>query len=200
MVKLILAIAISPLLLLLAVITAGAQYQTDSNTIRTTVGNPAVQASSCPIPNGISYCGSKNHPIRGCGHCGIGYGFPCDYPSLQYALDVAATYGQEIFLPEITGQKIKWTWVDQQIKSDGITSIQRYSGTNEKTGDQYWIQFHHTAPGSGSGTKMSGEVGARICRSGCDVGTGPHVHIEFANVTSTGLLSWVDAPLYFCPQ
>lgn len=192
---------------LLSFLTSGAlvfsqqQLQTDSNTITTRVGNPPVASgpSSCPIPGGAPSCGSKNNPRAGCGHCGAGYGsFSCGYQSLQYALDVPGSHGQSIILPSVGGQSIKWGFAGQQMKSDGRTAIQYYGGTNEATGEQYWIQFHHTTPGSGGGTRLSGEEGARICSAPCEVGTGPHVHIEFARVTSGGVKEWLEAPLYFC--
>lgn len=177
------------------------RLQTDSNTITTKVGSPPTASgpSSCPIPGGVPSCGSRNNPRASCGHCGAGYeGYPCDYPSLQYALDVPGSYGQSVILPSVGGQSIKWAHVAQQMKSDGRTAIQYYGGTNEATGEQYWIQLHHTAPGSGGGTKTSGQEGARICNAPCEVGSGPHVHIEFARVGNNGVKEWLDAPLYFC--
>lgn len=169
-----------------------------SSTWRTRVGNPVTQASSCPIPGGIPSCGSKNQPRNGCGHCGAGYeNFPCNYDSLAYAMDVPAPYGSNVYLPTIGGNIIKWTFMDQY-NNDSRTAIQRYGGTDEATGQQYIIKFHHSAPGSGGGVKVSGDIGARICDAPCNVGTGPHVHIEFGRLNSDGSVSWVDAPLYFC--
>lgn len=185
-------------LVALFALKAFAQQQTESNEVRTRVGNPAIQASSCPIPGGTPSCGSRNEPRRSCGHCGVGYGaFSCNYESLAYALDVPAPYGSEVYLPTINGRSIRWTFLDQP-KNVNRTAIQRYGGTDTQTGEQYLIKFHHTAPGSGGGTRFSGEVGARICSAPCDVGTGPHVHIEFARVNSDGTYQWLDAPLYFC--
>lgn len=181
--------------------SASAQLQTDSNIIRTRVGNPQIQASSCPIPGGVPSCGSRNEPRAGCGHCDASYtrsfGCPVDYPSLAYALDVPGSYGQDVILPLIGGAQIRWTFLDQP-KNVNNTAIQRYGGLNEATGEQYMIKFHHTAPGSGSGTKNSGAVGAKICSAPCDDGTGPHVHIEFARVNNDGSYTWLDAPLFFC--
>lgn len=178
---------------------AYAQLQTDSNEVRTRVGNPQIQASSCPIPNGVPSCGSRNEPRAGCAHCDTRYTVDhgCGYPSLAYALDVPGDYGQEVILPSIGGAQIRWAFLDQP-KNVNNTAIQRYGGLNEATGEQYIIKFHHTAPGSGSGTKLSGEIGARICSEPCEVGTGPHVHIEFARVNNDGSYIWLDAPLYFC--
>ena len=186
-----------PALFLVGVVYA--QLQTDSNTLRTRVGNPQVQASSCPISGGVPSCGSRNEPRSGCAHCNPLYtaSFGCGYESLAYALDVPGDYGQEVILPSIGGAQIRWTFLDQP-KNVNNTAIQRYGGLNETTGEQYIIKFHHTAPGSGSGTKNSGEVGAKICSEPCDVGTGPHVHIEFARVNNDGSLPWLEAPLFFC--
>jgi hypothetical protein len=181
-----------------SVFTGGVSAQS-SSTWRTRVGSPTVQASSCPIPGGIPSCGSRNEPRGGCGHCDAAYtaAYGCGYESLAYALDVPGSYGADIFLPTIGGNNIRWTFLDQP-KNVNRTAIQRYGGTDEKTGEQYMIKFHHSAPRSGGGTKLSGEVGARICDSPCDVGTGPHVHIEFARVNGDGSYSWIDAPLFFC--
>jgi len=185
-------------ILLSVTIVFAQQLQTNSNTVRTRVGNPPA-ASSCPIPGGVPSCGSRSVPVSGCGHCGVGYGaFTCNYESIPYAMDVPGAYGQEIILPTIGDQEIKWTFVREQVKSDGRTAIQNYGGINETTGEQYWLQFHHTAPGSGGGTRFSGDVGARICSAPCEVGTGPHVHIEFARIGPNGTREWLDAPLYFC--
>lgn len=186
-------------MLLASVTSVHAQQQSDSNEVRTRVGNPTVTASSCPIPNGIPSCGSRNEPRNGCGHCSPAYtsAHGCNYESLAYALDVPAPYGADVYLPTINGAEIKWTFFDQYY-NDSRTTIQRYGGTDEETGQQYLIKFHHSLPNSGGGTKHSGEVGANICQAPCNVGTGPHTHIEFASVNSSGSYTWLDAPLYFC--
>lgn len=171
-------------------------------TIEPTPTPLAIDASSCPIPSGVPSCGSKNVPRSGCGHCNAAYEAAygaCTYDSIPFAIDIPSPEGSSIILPAIDGESIRWTWLDPQTLNNAKnTAIQRYSGLNEETGDQYLIKFHHTAPGSAGGTKYSGETGARICTSPCSYGTGPHVHTEFAKVSSSGPEEWVDAPLYFC--
>lgn len=171
--------------------------ETKSNSVTTRVGNPPASASFCPIPNGTITCGSKNVPVNGCGHCGIGYEAHmanCTYEGINYAMDVAGSDFQEIILPSIQNVSISWTFVGESIK--GNQAIQQYSGTNLSTGEKYWIYFHHTSPGSGSlGTHVSGERGAAICGNGCNMG---HVHIEFARIETVGKPVWLDGPNYFC--
>lgn len=178
-----------------------------SNTVTTRVGNPppspdnseSIDATSCPIPNGTITCGSKAVPVSSCGHCGIGYeGYPCNYDSLKYAMDVGAHPLDPIYMPLVNGKKIRWTFSHQTVHTDGITAIQYYGGIDDDTQEQYWIQFHHTKPGSGGGTIFSGDRGATVCQSGCSTGSGPHVHIEFAKIDSAGNKLWQDAPSYFC--
>lgn len=172
--------------------------RTESNTVSTTVGNPPVSLAVCPIPNGVITCGSKNVPIDGCGHCGIGYGAymkNCTYEGINYAMDIGGDDFQNVILPSVDGKTINWTFVDQTNRKVD-QAIQRYVGTDIATGEKYWIQFHHTAPESGiQGTHLSGSVGAKICGNGCGMG---HVHVEFAKVDTSGRNVWVDAPTYFC--
>lgn len=183
---------------LLAAIDAHAQQlRTNSNTVTTRVGNPVSAAASCPIPNGTITCGSKNVPVNGCGHCGIGYDSymsNCTYEGINYAMDIGGNDFQEVILPSIQNASISWTFVDEDPR--GNQAIQQYSGTNLSTGEKYWIQFHHTSPGSGNpGTHISGERGANICGNGCNMG---HVHVEFARIDTTGKTVWLEAPNYFC--
>ncbi len=193
---------------LLFAVNAAAQEHS-SNPVTTIIGNPpitsngsgpdSIDASSCPIPNASPSCGSKNVPVNGCGHCGVGYGnYPCGYEGIQYAMDVPTGPLSPIYMPLVNGKEIRWTFSHQMVKNDGITAIQYYGGTDDETQEQYWIQFHHTQPGSGAGTISSGDRGANTCQTGCDTGTGPHVHIEFAKVDSSGNKIWQDAPNYFC--
>ncbi len=177
-----------------------------SNIVVTKIGNPPISSgggavtdpSSCPIPGGQISCGSENIPVGGCGHCGVGYGnYTCGYPGIHYAMDVGAKPGDPIFMPLVDGKNIRWTFSHQQL-NDSLTAIQYYGGINEETQEQFWIQFHHTAPGSGGGTLSSGDQGATICATGCSTGTGPHVHIEFALINENGERIWQDAPNYFC--
>lgn len=173
------------------------QFRTNSNTVTTRVGNPVVAASFCPIPNGTITCGSKNVPVSGCGHCGIGYESymsNCTYEGINYAMDIAGIDFQDVILPSIEGQSISWTFAAENPR--GNQAIQQYSGTNLATGEKYWIQFHHTSPGSGAqGTHISGERGANICGNGCNMG---HVHVEFARIDTSGKQNWLDAPNFFC--
>jgi hypothetical protein len=103
-----------------------------------------------------------------------------------------------VYMPLINGQAVRWTFSHQLVKDDKITSIQYYGGINDKTQEQYWLQLHHTQPGSGGGTIFSGDRGATLCQSGCSTGSGPHVHIEFALIDSNGNKIWQEAPNYFC--
>jgi hypothetical protein len=162
-------------------------------------GPSSINASSCPIPGGRVTCGSKNVPVSGCGHCSVGYeNYPCNYHSLQFAIDISAPALAPIYMPLVDGKKIRWTFSHQTVHSDGITAIQYYGGIDDDTQEQYWIQFHHAQPGSGGGTIFSGDRGANICQTGCKTGSGPHVHVEFAKIDSSGNKIWQEAPNYFC--
>lgn len=182
------------------IVRAQSTLRTDSNTVTTRVGNPPTIEYACLIPNGIITCGSKNVPVNGCGHCGIGYEAHmknCTYPGIYYAMDIGGTDFQNVILPSVEGKSISWSFVDQTNATPN-QAIQIYVGTDAASGEKYWIQLHHTAPGSGkSGTYASGETGAQICGNGCGMG---HVHVEFAKVDTSGRNIWVDAPDYFCKQ
>lgn len=179
-----------------------------SSSVTTRIGNPpqtpdSIDATSCPIPNGVISCGSLGVPVNDCGHCGIGYeDWPCNYHSLSYSMDVISPNGtgplDPIYMPLVNGQVIRWTFSHQTVHSDGITAIQHYGGVNDNTQEQYWIQFHHTQPNSDGGTVFSGDRGANLCQAGCKTGSGPHLHVEFAIVDSSGNRIWQDAPNYFC--
>jgi hypothetical protein len=177
-----------------------------SNIVITKIGTPPTSTnggsvtdpSSCPIPNGSITCGSERVPVGGCGHCGVGYGdYSCSYEGIHYAMDVGAKPGDPVYMPLVDGKKIRWTFSHQQI-NDSLTAIQYYGGVDEDTQEQYWIQFHHTVPGSGGGSLYSGDQGATVCAPGCSTGSGPHVHIEFAKISDSGTRVWQDAPNYFC--
>lgn len=157
---------------------------------------PILAEGSCPIPNGVVTCGSKNKPVNGCGHCGLGYPRPdlCTYDGINYAMDIAGDNDEltfdPVYLPKVNGNVIKWTFISQD---RGAEAIQRYTGVDELTHEQYFISLHHTQFDSGNpGTHFSGEVGAKICGGGCNEG---HVHVEFGT-GSTG--NYRDAPDYFC--
>lgn len=188
------------ILLGVGTVAAHAQFRSDSETVTTTVGTPLANGgiAACPIPNGVITCGSKNVPVNGCGHCGVGYEAymsGCTYEGINYAMDIGGTDFQDVILPSVGGAAITWTFVAETNRTNN-QAIQRFGGTNEATGDKYWIQFHHTQPGSGNvGTHTSGERGANICGNGCNA---EHVHVEFAKVDSSGKNIWQDAPNYFC--
>lgn len=196
--KKILILIVAILLLQASIVLAQAQFRTNSNTVTTRIGNPVSGEFSCPIPKGNITCGSKNLPVSGCGHCGIGYESymnNCTYEGIYYAMDIAGADFTNVILPSVNGKIISWTFA-AQANNKGNQAIQQYSGTDSSTGDKYWIQLHHTAPGSGrSGTYSSGGVGAKICGDGCGMG---HVHVEFAKIETSGKYSWQDAPAYFC--
>lgn len=181
-----------------------AQFQSDSNVVKTKIGNPKeIDATDCPIPQGNPTCGSSFTPLASCGHCGLNYGSsawcegPLAYESIKYAMDIGGGYGQTVYLPKIKGDTIDYTFLGEQ--SSGDQSIQRYAGTDKSTGEQYYIQFHHTQPGTATkGSSQSGAVAATICQN-CNPGTGPHVHIEFGSGGASGT-TWLDAPKYFCKK
>lgn len=107
-------------------------------------------------------------------------------------MDVGAPGGSPVYLPTIKGNVIKWSYLGEQ--AGATQAIQRYAGVDESTGEQYYIQFHHTENGSGnSGEHQSGEVGAVTCGA-CGEG---HVHIEFGSGDPSGV-TWLEAPQYFC--
>lgn len=179
---------------------AQTQFKTESNIVRTVVGNPPIPVSVCPIPTGTITCGSKNVPVNGCGHCGIGYEAymkNCTYEGINYAMDIGGNDFQDVILPSVDGVSIQWTFSDESNATNN-QAIQLYSGTNLSTGEKFWIQFHHTSPGSGNpGTHESGERGANICGNGCEM---KHVHVEFAKIDTSGKTVWLDAPDYFCKK
>jgi len=159
---------------------------------------PAIaDASSCPIPNGVITCGSKNKPVNNCGHCGLNYGADniaryCGFDGTKYAMDIGGADLSPVYLPKISGNVIRWTFVSED---QGTEAIQRYTGVDELTHEQYFISFHHTQSGSGNpGTHFSGDIGAKICGNGCNE---RHVHVEF-QIGSQG--NYVDAPDYFCKE
>ncbi len=154
---------------------------------------PAAEASSCPIPNGKALCGSKFTPLNGCGHCGIGYPpdqvvANCGFPGTQYSLDITAAVSQPAYLPQVNGEMIQWAYMGSE------STIQKYAGTAANTSKKYYLQFHHTQPGSASvNGGPSGTVGAVI-------GAGNnHLHIQIGEGgTNQGNTSWLDAAQYFC--
>lgn len=184
---------------------AQAQYRTESNAVTTVVGNPSIGTlAACPIPGAKINCGSKNVPINGCGHCGIGYEdymSNCTYEGINYAMDIDGADFTPVLLPSVEGKTVEWTFVDQTnavlVPAKGAPqAIQRYAGTNTVTGEKYWLQFHHSEPGSGNpGKHGSGTQGAKVCGDGCNM---HHIHVEFAKIDPSGKMVWQDAPNYFC--
>lgn len=159
-------------------------------------------SNACPIPGGQVTCGSLGDPINDCEHCGPGYVekggnmADCndDWGTAQ-GLDIAGSGGTAIYLPEVAGEVIEWTMEDETSKNKG--NIIRYSGISTVDKDNvWWIQFHHSAPGSGIGignTARSGEVGAKIYSGG------DHIHVQIGGQgTKPGASGWLPASAFFC--
>lgn len=150
------------------------------------------EASDCPIPNGRIQCGSQFTPLNGCGHCGVKYGGDFSnctkFEGTKYALDVDAAVSQPVYLPKVSGEVIQWDY-----RTPGGT-IQKYAGTGVGSHKKYYLQLHHTRPGSSNPKGgLAGEIGAVI-------GTGTnHLHIQIGeggnNQADT---KWLDAAQYFC--
>lgn len=160
----------------------------------TPVPNPNPElATSCPIPNATIVCGSKWNPINGCGHCGQGYGQTQNCQpgwGTEYGLDIKGVPGTGAQLPDINSRKVSWVHVDETRKSG--QAIQRYAGRDDD-GNTYWLQFHHTAIGSGLGLRnqaQSGSIGGQVCPT-CN-----HVHVQLGIGNVKG--NWVDATQYMC--
>ncbi len=164
----------------------------------------AADASSCPIPNGTITCGSKNRPVNGCGHCGVGYPRPdlCTYDGISYAMDIGGDNNEStfdpVYLPKINGHVIKWTFEDQVNGSTPPQAIQRYRGVDELTDERYFISLHHTQSGTGNrgANVVSGDIGARICANGCNEN---HVHVQLGRVIASGT-DWLEGPDYLCKR
>lgn len=164
---------------------------------------PASQiASSCPIPDGVTTCGSIDTPRGGCSHCGVGYGADntaaycpspwgnAKYTGNQFALDVGGKNGQDFYLPMVDGRVIQWTNAGEE--NGYIGAIQKYIG-KDANGNSYLLYFHHTQNGSGN-TKggISGDFAGKICLY-CNINN-VHVHIQIKDKDS----NWLDAAQYFC--
>ncbi len=160
--------------------------------------------SICPIPNGNIICSSQyDSSYQGCHHCGVGYPAEsqtafCGYPGTRYAIDIGAPKGASVYLPTIAGNPINWTYLSEEVGTSG-EAIEKYSGENVFTKEQFFLQLHHSAVGSGNpGTHQSGEVGARVCSfSDCD-----HTHVQIASggvfPTQISGSQWLDASAYLC--
>lgn len=165
-------------------------------------GIPA-DAASCPIPNGKIICGSHDHPSNNCGHCGLNYpdaqGNCSPYPGTAFAIDVGAGDFDHIYLPQIHNHVIKWNFVGEEIGRLTNEAIQKYTGTDQVTQEKYYLQLHHSQPGSGSpGAHMSGDLGGNVCGDGCQE---RHTHVQLAsggNFPGNSNNGWLDSALYFC--
>jgi hypothetical protein len=184
--------------------------QTESNPVQTQVGtvqnknspSSGATTATCPIVGARITCGSKfTSSSGGCGHCNASYGQEnirkyCNYEGINYAADITipATniQGKEVILPSINGESVTWKIYDKASSSIGSTIIYK---TNTKNGETYVIQFHHVATGSEVDRGQSGDVGARLCRTGseCD-----HVHVEFYKQTPGLGRQYIDAAKTFC--
>lgn len=150
-------------------------------------------ASECLIPSGRVLCGSQFTPINDCGHCGLNYGpmQNCVYEGTRYAVDITGTPNQSILLPKVNNSMIQWVFMRQETGSS--QAIQAYAGT-DPSGKKYFLQLHHTQPGSGN-TKggVSGQAGGVIWSGG------DHVHVQIGDGgDSPGNTRWLDAAMNFC--
>ena len=177
--------------------------------------NPAITppAGTCMPPGGPYSCGTRNHPINGCGHCGIGY------PRASYckaddtarnaggnaeAIDITHKPLASVPLPFIKGHSVIWhhdldTFFSDN--SDPYASYQEYSGTDTVTRKKYIIRYLHTQHRSGIplGTNAnSGVEGVKVClqwvRNGA-VTQGNHIHIQ---IYDGQIKKWVEATDYYC--
>lgn len=177
----------------------------------TSGGVAPADATDCPIPNGFISCGSMFTPITtggfaACGHCAASYpaaSFADNCmqvwtPGTQHAIDVAKAPGVsvaslEVLLPKVNGHIIQWTYLAEEIQ--GAQSIQKYAGEDTINHDAYYLQLHHSTPGSGNqGVHQSGAVGAKIWSGG------DHMHVQIGTGSTLSHDKWLDAAQYFCRQ
>ena len=162
---------------------------------------PPDLTATCPIAGGTAAtvtCGSFFTIRSNCGHCRPDAGYAnfmnnCNYEAINYAEDIGGISGQDVILPSINGATIDWMLIDVLPSNPGYKRY--YSGINNRTNDEYWIQFHHVDADYGVTSGTSGGVGARICTSSPDCS---HVHVEFSTVTPGGGKTSQDAPLFLC--
>lgn len=175
-------------------------------------GLPPGATTDCPIPGGSNRitCGSQFTPLADyrngnlCGHCGVGYppsstAAFCGWPGTKYGLDVAGEDLQPILLPKIGNNIVNWTF--RREEGGSKEAIQQYIGvvSNSSPAQAYYLQFHHTQPGSGNpNARQSGDIGGKICGNGCGE---KHTHIQVGNGgDNPGGTAWLDAAQYFCKQ
>lgn len=172
-------------------------YQTDSNTVKTKVGNPlALSSVACPIPNGKITCGPSKpvftnySPVCTSGHCAGNYGTPqwCnDFPATAYASDVPGKPHEDVYIPAITipgDLEPHSITCDYYRSSSGtynpnqITTM--FSCKDDKNGNKVWIQFSHILKGSepkSRGPFKSGDPAAGKVDPDT-VGNFPHTHVQ----------------------
>lgn len=186
-----------------------AVYQTTAeSTVK--VGKPPetiipITQASCPIPKGPPdvgkvTCGTKWTLRSGCGHCGVGYPPDstrayCDYDGNWAAIDIKGYCNTPIYLPSIDGNVIEWTYLYSQRVIGGNQQAHIYTGRNIETGVKYWLEFHHTVPGSqNEGTHNSGELAAKVTCNGFN-----HTHMQIASGNQREKNhTWIDAGKTFC--
>lgn len=185
---------------------AYADLFTPSNKVVTRVGEGSsdiipISQTSCPIPGTRVTCGSAKTPRNNCGHCGLNYGYAykyCGYAGNDHAIDMYGWAGTAIYLPSINGHVIQWTHVGTQ-DPDSMQQAQLYSGTDDVTGEIYWLEFHHTLPKSGNlGTHRSGELAGKVSNKCLTDRSYCHTHMQIAFVNSSGKKEWIDAAKTFC--
>lgn len=175
-------------------------------------GSAPTEGEICPVNTRIN-CGTYWNPRGGCGHClapGYTAGKPprgydgttkpspqypfgdgtCIYAGTLYGVDIAGEDGQDILLPTIRGQEVKWKFEFQEpSRIYPNEAIQAFSG--ELGNETFYLQLHHTKPGSGNtNATKSGERGANICADGCNE---RHTHVQLArgNPQAVGY-DWLD--------
>lgn len=114
----------------------------------------------------------------------------CQWGGTAWGLDIAGPDGGRVILPTVKGEEIRWIFYRQvQLSSNGLEAIQAYIGTSP-AGEKYYLQLHHTTPGSGnSGATKPGDQGATICLS-CGA---KHVHVQIATGDPmAGGSNWID--------
>lgn len=169
-----------------------AQLRTDSNTVRTKVGNPSTSTAgvvACPLIAGTVTCGPSKPQwtyYSGCqgGHCAGDYsiGSWCAAGDAQYAADISGVAFQETFLPSIyfpdTQESHSVTCKLASI-STGQSSGQdifAFSCSDDVTGGFIYIDFHHMYSGNRPAFDVEYKTGDLIGK--LDPNDGPHAHVQ----------------------